>query len=363
MSEIATRTPEQGLGLKPTVGLRLSIGEIVETVKNGKPVTYPRKLDHFRAKPGALGQYEDAAVKFDATYGPEPKQIDDFYFLSNAVGDVLDIRRMVWGTSGLRAMSKVNLAMYPPEEIRDRIDRWDDELITFPDDKPDVGSYQLQGPDDPVIAKTKMKTYATLRGCLPRVTGMGLVTEITTTGRRSTDNLIASVVYAHGMLRGNLIGIPFRLTVRPARMRYWDQKENKRRTTEFYEIVLDTPLTMMELVDAVSQHAQLGTPQRLELPQGSATWTGPDGAEVTVTGDARFFADSPERQVDETLTPSLPADTPPDDTTDAEVIPAEAVEVIDPEVQVADDDAIQQSFFEQAAEKAQRTGRGGKAAS
>lgn len=344
--EIATRDT-QATGLRPTVGLRISIGEVVETVKNGKTVTYPRKLDHFRAKAGALGQYEDAAVKFEAAYGPEPKTIEDFYFLSNSVGDVLDIRRMVWGLSGLRAMSKVNLAMYPPDEIRDRIDRWDDELITFPDDQPEPGYYQLQGPDDPVIAKTKMKTYATLRGCLPRVTGMGLVTEITTTGRRSTDNLLASVVYAHGMLRGNLIGIPFRLSVRPARMRYWDEKKQKRASTEFFEIVLDTPLTMMELVEAVREH------------RGALEAGGPPASpvrELEAPREAAFVA-SPERALDEALPTATPGAPPPDDAPEA--LAGEILDPDEPEAQVADDDAIQESFFEAKAQEAQAKGRRG----
>lgn len=289
--------------LRPSVGLLLSIGLPPDDARN-----YPKKLDHLRAKPGQLGQYEQAARKFHEVYGPEPKIIDDVYFLSNAIGDVLDVRRKVWGQSGLKAMSITNFATYHPDDFRERIDAWDDELITFPDTQKDPGRYQLQGPDDPVIAKTKMKVYATLRVALPRVTGIGTVVEISTTGRRSTDNLYASLVYAHGIVRGNLIGVQFRLSVRPARMRYWDAKESKRKSTDFFELVLDTPLTMAEMFEQVSARrdaTELEAAPRLALPPVSAE--PPEEFE-------NFYSDSQERVVDAVLANAEPPPSePPDD--------------------------------------------------
>lgn len=287
--------------VRPSVGLLLSIGE--KDDQRG----YPKKLDHFRAKPGQLDQYRMAADRFHEEYGREPKVIDDVYFLSNTIGDVLDVRRKVWRQSGLAAMSLTNFAAYPPDIFRERLDAWDDELITFPDDKPEPGRYQLQGKEDPIIAKTKMKVYATLRVCLPRVLGMGMVVEITTTGRRSTDNLYASLHYAVGFTRGNLIGVPFRLSVRPARMRYWDAKEGKRKSTEFFELVLDTPLTLSEMAQAIAeQRAALdAAPARPELPAPPA---------VTNGTTENFFADTEERTVEAALDNVAPPTEPgPDD--------------------------------------------------
>lgn len=315
MTDIAHPLAGSSLNLRPSVGLLLSIGEPPTDGRN-----YPKKLDHFRPKNGQLGQYRAAAEKFNVEYGPEPREIDEVYFLSNAIGDVLDVRRKVWGQSGLKAMSQTNFATYSPDVFRDRVDAWDDDLLVFPDDSPEATVYTLKGPDDPAIARGKMKVYATLRVCLPKVTGMGQVVEITTTGRRSTDNLFASLVYAQGILRGNLIGIPFRLSVRPARMRYFDAKEGKRKSTEFYELVLDTPLTMYELFDAVQKQAQLGQPDTpLALPPVVHGDMERDAEHIAL------FADSDERRIDEALgTGSVPASDGPDDTpeevTDAEVV-------------------------------------------
>lgn len=307
MSEVAATRPPANL--RPSVGLLLSIGLPPEGTRN-----YPKKLDHFRAKPGMLGQYEQAARKFHDVYGPEPKIIDDIYFLSNQLGDVLDVRRKVWGQSGLKAISLTNFATYPADEFRERIDAWDDELLTFPDDQKDPGRYTLQGPDDPVIARTKMKVYATLRVALPRVSGIGTVVEISTTGRRSTDNLFASLTYAHGIVRGNLIGVQFRLSVRPARMRYWDESKKKRSTTDFFELVLDTPLSMAEMFSMVESRrvmTELDQPRFLALPPVSEE--PPDEFET-------FWPDAEERVVDAVLANAEPpVSAPPDDGDEPEV--------------------------------------------
>lgn len=309
------QTSQPSMNLRPSIGLLLSIGLPPESTRN-----YPKKLDHFRAKTGQMDQYRAAAEKFHAEYGPEPKVVDDLFFLSNAIGDVLDVRRKVWGQSGLKAISLTNFATYPPDEFRARIDAWDDELLTFPDDQKDPGRYQLKGPDDPVIAKTKMKVYATLRVALPRVTGIGTVVEISTTGRRSTDNLYASLVYADGIVRGNLIGVPFRLSVRPARMRYWDEKAKKRSTTDFFELVLDTPLTMAEMFEEITTRRQaLAGAERLALPPVNHADLERDREHIDP-----FFSDNEEREVDAVLANAEPpASEPPDDGDEPEVVEAE----------------------------------------
>jgi hypothetical protein len=273
--------------------------------------TRPNKIDHFRPKPGQLSQYADAALKFTEVYGAEPKILNDLYFLSNAVGDILDVRRKVWGQSGLKAVSQTNFATYPPDMFRERLDAWDDTLLTFPDDKKEPGAYELTGPDDPNIERAGMKVYATLRFALPQVLGIGTVVEITTTSRRSTDNLYNSLVYAHGVLGGNLIGVPFRLSVRPARSRYWDKAKRKRAVTEFFELVLDTPLTMSEIYEVVMQRRD--SLQGRAEPQVALPPVRHDDADRDEEHGA-FFADAEERQVDAALGEVVIPDTePPDD--------------------------------------------------
>ena len=110
-------------------------------------------------------------------------------FVSDEIGDVLDIRFKVWGTSGLKAIGRTNLATLSPELMRERLYAIDDELITFPDTGTEPGSYKLTGPDDPAVTKLGGKFYATLRFSIPAVTGLMTLAEISTTAKRSMCNL------------------------------------------------------------------------------------------------------------------------------------------------------------------------------
>jgi hypothetical protein len=256
--------------MRPPIGLLISIGDITQS-KGGRDI--PTRIDHFRAKPGQLAQYAGAALKFDEVYGDEPKQIDDLFFLSNNIADVLDIRLRAWGTSGIRIAGQTNYATLPPEEWEQRAFAFDDEVVFFPIDASEVRKEdreawdgepiydQLRGPDDPRIAKLSISVECTLSFCLPEVMGFGTVAQITTKGRRSMRNLHTSVVSQHTFFQGQLVGIPFRLSVRPARTRYFDREKRKYVATEFFELVLDTALTVAQMFERVRERREaLGVP-------------------------------------------------------------------------------------------------------
>jgi len=269
--------------IRPQVGLLLSIGDIVGAAGGG---TRPQKRDSFRPKPGQVGQYGANAQKFSEHFGPTPKSIP-IVFLSDEIGGTdeipgnLDIRIKWWGQSGLKGMGKTNFAALPPEEYAQRVDAWDDEVLVFPskldevpknrqaDWKGESLEAKLDGPDDPRIAKTKMKVYTVIRFAIPEITGLATLVEISTTSARSRDNLYGALEQAKRLTGGTLIGIPFHLSVRPTRGRYFDAKERAKKTTEFYELILESDHSLTELYQLVAERRIAiggGTVPQLALP-------------------------------------------------------------------------------------------------
>ncbi len=247
MSEQAPRQLE----VRPQVGLMLSIGEPPTEQRN-----YPRKLDYFRPKPGSEGQFAPAVEKFREVYGETPRLLD-IVLLSNSLGDALDIRWKAWGQSGLRAIGQTNYALCP-ERMLDA----DDVLVTFPDDKPGSDSYEMQGPEDPVIAKTGLKLYGVCRFALHRVTGLSTLAEISTTSKRSMLNLLSGIQQVSFITGGQIAGIPFQLGVRPARIRYFDEKAGRKKTSTFHELIFLTPYSIDEFLEKVQdRRQQIGAPQ------------------------------------------------------------------------------------------------------
>lgn len=256
MTQELVQTEPREVVVRPQVGLMLSIGEPPEEGRN-----YPKKLDHFRPKPGAEGQYADAATRFNQVYGLEPKRLD-IVLLSNNLGDVLDIRLKAWGTSGLRAIGQTNYATSP-----DRMLAFDDRLTTFPESQREAGEHVLQGPDDKVIESTGLKLYGVFRFALPKVTGLTTLAEISTTSKRSMLNLLAGLQQVLALTGGHMAGIPFELAVRPARTRFFDEKKGKRATSTFYELVFLTPYAIDEFFQQVQlRRQQMSGITRLELP-------------------------------------------------------------------------------------------------
>jgi hypothetical protein len=243
--------------IRPQVGLMLSIGEPPTDQRN-----YPKKLDHFRPKPGSENQYLDAVAKFDAAYPDEAdrKRID-IVFISNSLNDVLDIRLKAWGTSGLRAIGQTNYALCPEKMLA-----FDDTLIAFPEDRPDSVEYQLKGPGDPIISKVGLKLYGVLRFAIPAVTGLTTLAEISTTSKRTMNNWLAGVTQAQRLAGGQLAGLPFVLAVRPARTRFFDEKKKKRSTSTFYEVVLEAPHSIDEFMELVQTRREQMSVGRVEMP-------------------------------------------------------------------------------------------------
>lgn len=259
---------------RPPVGLMLSIGA-------PKPERGPgRPIDHFRPKEGQLEQYAAAAARFIEVYGEEPKTLNDVYFLSNEIGDVLNIRLMAWGASGAKIVGLTNYATLPKDEFEQRAWAFDDDILYFPlkpsevpKDRRDAWngepiSGKLEGPDDPRIARFAIGLEATLSICLPEVMGVGTVATLTTKGRSSTRNLYSSVRDQYAFFQGNLVGPPFRLTLRPKKSRYFNKDKREYQSTTFYELVLDTALNIGQIYEAIKERRialGMGQPQ---LPPG-----------------------------------------------------------------------------------------------
>jgi hypothetical protein len=262
----------------PPTGLLLSIGDITQS-KGGRDI--PKRIDHFRPKEGQLEQYAAAAAKFVQVYEAEPKVLDDVYFLSNNIGDVLDIRLMAWGSSGVRLRGDTNYATLPRDEWEERAFSFEDRVTFYPLDVSEVPNAKkatwegapildrLSGTDDFRIEKYAVNVECTLTFCLPKVMGFGTVAKITTKSKRSMRNLMSSLIDQSTFFQGQLIGIPFRLAVRPAKSRRFD-KENRRYVPfEFFELVLDTPFTVQEAIDTIRERrAALGGGSMLALPPG-----------------------------------------------------------------------------------------------
>lgn len=250
--------------IRPQVGLMLSCGEPPTASRK-----YPVKLDYIRPKPGALDQYRAAADKFTAEFGDRPRSID-VLLVSDLIPEVLNVRPMVFGTSGMKAVGRDNLAVYPPGEFADQIRAFDWPLITFPDDQPEPGEYVVAGRDDKVVTKMGLKVYSTLYVSIPRVTGLMMVAAVSTTSARTAENWHNALSLAQRITGGVLVGIPFKLMLRPARGRYFDKEAKKRKTTEFQEWTLESQHTLEEvyaIASARRQAVEAGAP-RLALPAG-----------------------------------------------------------------------------------------------
>jgi hypothetical protein len=291
--------------------LRLPIGLAVSTGAP-KPERGPgRPINHFRFKEGDLEQYAEAAAKAMEVYGPEPKELDDVLLFSNDVHDILDIRVKAWGSSGARIIGKTNFAAIPDKDAYlHAIEAWDDEILFYPLDAAEVEKARgkdaaeawrgepleskLTGPDDPRIKRYEMSVEATFRFGLPRVLGLGKVVLYGSKSARNRDNLRDALWFSHEAFRGQMIGIHFRLAVRPRRTRYFDEKKKARITGSGYEVVLDTPWTLAEAMQAmVEMRESLGSGPTLELTTGDGFFAD-DERRLQIEEEARIIAASRE---------------------------------------------------------------------
>ena len=274
---------------RPPTGLLLSIGDKTLSSK-GKEI--PTRIDHFRPKEGQLEQYAEAVEKFHEVYGVDPKRLDDLYFLSNDPAAVLDIRLMAWGKSGVRIRGNTNFAALGKDEWEDAAFSFVDDVTFYPmaaDELPPAWRekwkgqpvpWKLDGPDHAWIKKYEINVEATLTFLLPKAMGIGTVAQITTKSKRSMRNLVSSVYDQSEFFQGNLVGPPFQLTVRPARTRRFDDTKGAMVPVDFYELVLDSTLTVQEVMELVQERQRVfaAPPVRAALLRGSA--------------DARAFTDA-----------------------------------------------------------------------
>lgn len=278
-TDIVRRT--SGSATRPPTGLLLSIGDKTLSAR-GKEI--PTRIDWFRAKEGQLGQYADAVAKFHEVYGEKPKCFDDLYFLSNDPATVLDIRLMGWGKSGPRIRGNTNYATLPRDEWQEAAYALTDDVTFYPisaDELPVKWREKWKGqpitnqpitPDHAWIEKYDIHVEATLTFLLPKVMGVGTVAQITTKGKRSMRNLVSSVYDQHDFFQGHLSGPPFRLSVRPAKTTRFDVEKAAMVPVEFFELVLDSSLTVHEVMELVQERQRVfaAPPVRAALLRGSA---------------------------------------------------------------------------------------------
>jgi hypothetical protein len=124
----------------------------------------------------------------------------------------------------------------------------------------------LDGRNDPRVRKLDVKVVTSLEFCLPEIMGLGKVARISTSGRASTRNLYKALWAEWATFGGQLEGIPFRLVIRPRGTQRFVKEEKKYVQTTVYELVIDTPHTVAELMAALKQHRlAFGLPDRDRL--------------------------------------------------------------------------------------------------
>lgn len=295
MTEIAlppTRSPRIA---RPPVGLLLSIGAEKPEGGPGRPI------DWIRAKPGKVNQFQAEAAKFGEVYGHEPHSIDDIYFLVNDVPTVLQIRLTAFSQTGIRGFGQTNYAALPPDEFLERAWGYQDEFLFFPKDATEVraelrDSWEgepiagvVEGRDDPKVERLGIKLTASLEFCLPQVMGLGKVARISTGSRNSIRNLYSATWDCYEFFGNRLMGIPFRLALRPKPTQRFDAAKKAYTATTVYELILDTPLTIAELSETLRRRQEefgIGTRESrlLEsrmMTRALALPAGPDEREQT----------------------------------------------------------------------------------
>ncbi len=251
--------------VRPPVGLLLSTGA-------PKPERGPgRPIDYIRPKEGTLAQYATEAAKYAEVYGDAPKSLSDVYFLVDDPTTVLQIRLTAFSQTGIRAIGQTNYAGLPADEFLARAWSYEDDILFFPKDQSEVRPElrenwegapipgRLEGYDDPRRETVGFKLTASLEFCLPRVMGVGKVARISTSSRNSIRNLYAALWDSYYFFGQRLIGVPFRLAIRPKPTQRFDREAKKFTSTTVYELVLDTPLTIDEIYAEITRHrSELG---------------------------------------------------------------------------------------------------------
>lgn len=258
---IAKREPRAlGLAAQPT--LRLRLGR-----KGGKGEPAVVKFDGFDPSPNE--EYRAAAEKFREVYGDKPKEID--IMLPTSLGQALDVRyRGFYGTKnaagdieggGMSAVGEINFAMLGVLGGPDTLMVWN------PDGT--VEHVDITGPDDPKCAELGVQLYTTFRFSIPSVLGAGGICEITSKGKKTTDNLFERLITLYGWF-----GVKTPFVVRPtlvlrkasAQTVVKDRQTGKpkRIKSSFFALDIRVRETLDDMIGRMEQQAAL-------LPGGSAT--------------------------------------------------------------------------------------------
>ena len=250
----ATRPP-RALGLASQPTLRLALG-YKDPAKRGAPV----KTDYFVAKEGRDGEYAAAARKFREVYGDQPREID--IMLPTSIGQALDVRyRAFKGNPAdddggrMVAVGEKNFALFGVLGGPDTLTVWNQDGT--------VDAVDIAGPDDPVCAELGVALYTTFKFSIPSVLGAGGVCEITSKGRKTTDNLFERLVTLYGWF-----GVKTPFVVRPTLVLRSASGQPviktkdgpKRIKSNFYALDIRVKETLDEMVDRMEQQrAALGT--------------------------------------------------------------------------------------------------------
>lgn len=270
----SARRAELGVRAKPA--LVLSIGEKVEGQN------HPRKLDHFRAKPGPF------ADKFHAVFGDKPTEIR-ICPPSNNFGDCLDLRWKAFAGGGpnspdggwLKALGRTNFA---EEGLRGNVeaingpetcDGWNKDGTS--------GVFTIDGPGDVSVVKFGMKIYTVARFLIPEVLGVGAWAEISSTSAQTRDSLFTTLGRIYRQTSGQWFGVELILYMQPAKAR--PMVDGKRITSRFWSLAVRSPYSIAELIAARDSLASIQAPAQLpaldhgnverDLEISPALWTPP----------------------------------------------------------------------------------------
>jgi hypothetical protein len=247
------------LGVRVAPQLRLAMGYRDEERK-GAPV----KTDYLIPKRGAQGEYGRQADKFTEVYGEKPKSVD--ILLPPSLQHALTIQYKAWGGGGddegggvLKAIGHTNFALEDFVGGPDMLTVWnpDGTVVEVETMGLDANSGE---PLDAVARELQLDLYTTFRFMLPKVLGFGSFAEITSKGKKTTDNLWSKLLFYYGLFGSKVtFAIEPQLVIRPATARPVVKKdgESKRIKSSIYVLDLVLPESMDASLERLRERQEL----------------------------------------------------------------------------------------------------------
>jgi len=223
----------QGIkGLTDTIRIpragRIRLGEKDVSQKTGRE--YPRALDHFNFVDAPLaGEY----------YGDNCRELD-IMFPVNDPSAILDLAYIRWGTGGWKCRGDGEVAVH--REV-------DHEI-------------ECLGEDCQAFIEGDCKRQGRVEFILYKVPGGLSVYDISTTGKRSIQNLVAGLEMVQGLF-GRIHGIPLKLFLDPYQVSYVDDN-GKQHKSNHYCLRLDTAQSLTEVTPLALGGAKLELPSAPE---------------------------------------------------------------------------------------------------